>query len=154
MWGNKPNSGSGFIGMLPMGIERRLTGYFDDNRILIDPNECDIMQFDDAFEKPKIDDYCIQMYEGNDVKCIVSYVDVDNKTFDAIINGKGEEMLNIPFSKFKKDNHKMFTKAAKPLIKYLCENHHHHVSVIVTPTNAELLEGIISTREIIEYLKD
>lgn len=47
-----------------------------------------------------------------------------------------------------------FEKAAAPLIKYLCENHHPHVTIIVTPTGAELLEGKISTGEITEHLKD
>jgi hypothetical protein len=47
-----------------------------------------------------------------------------------------------------------FKQAVLPLIKYLCENHHPHVSVIVTPTGAELLEGKQSTGEIKDYLKD
>jgi len=54
------------------------------------------------------------------------------------------------------DYHKIiaFEKACRPLIKYLCENHHPHVSVIVTPTGAELLEGKKTTGEILDYLKD
>ena len=36
---------------------------------------------------------------------------------------------------------KQFEEAAKPLIKFLCENFHPHVMVIVDPTRAELLEG-------------
>ena len=47
-----------------------------------------------------------------------------------------------------------FEKVVRPLIKYLCENHHPHVSVIVTPTNAELLEGVESTGEIMDYVVD
>lgn len=47
-----------------------------------------------------------------------------------------------------------FMEAALPLIKYLCENHHPHVSVIVTPTGAQLLEGLKSTGEILDYIKD
>ncbi len=47
-----------------------------------------------------------------------------------------------------------FEEAARPLIKWLNENCHPHVSVIVTPTNAELLEGLISTGEIMDYVKD
>lgn len=34
-----------------------------------------------------------------------------------------------------------FEEAAKPLMKYLCENHHPHVTVIVTGNICELLEG-------------
>ena len=33
-------------------------------------------------------------------------------------------------------------EAAKPLIKYLCENYHPHVTAIVTPTSVEVMEGI------------
>lgn len=47
-----------------------------------------------------------------------------------------------------------FEDAAKPLIKWLCENHHPHVTAIVTCTNAELLEGIKSTGKILDYVKD
>lgn len=46
------------------------------------------------------------------------------------------------------------TEAAKPLIKYLCENHHPHVTCIVTPTGVELLEGIMSNPKVEEFLKD
>lgn len=34
-----------------------------------------------------------------------------------------------------------FEEAARPLMKYLCENHHPHVTVIVTGNTCELLEG-------------
>jgi hypothetical protein len=47
-----------------------------------------------------------------------------------------------------------FKQAALPLIKYLCENHHPHVTVIVTPTNAELLEGLHSTGPVLDYIPD
>jgi hypothetical protein len=39
-----------------------------------------------------------------------------------------------------------FRKAAEPLIKFICENYHPHVTVIVTPLGAEVLEGIRSIR--------
>ena len=46
-----------------------------------------------------------------------------------------------------------FETASKPLIKFLNDNCHPHVTVIVDTTSAELLEGIesIGTEE---YLKD
>ncbi|WP_223497871.1 hypothetical protein [Serratia sp. JSRIV001] len=45
--------------------------------------------------------------------------------------------------KAKHDQHRNgFEEAAKPLIKWLAENVHPHHTVIVTSTNAELLEGI------------
>lgn len=45
-------------------------------------------------------------------------------------------------------------KAAIPLIKYLNENHHPHVTVIVTPTSVELLEGQMTLPNIYEFIKD
>lgn len=36
-----------------------------------------------------------------------------------------------------------FEKVAKPLIDFLNENYHPHVTVIVTPCSAELMEGLI-----------
>lgn len=33
-------------------------------------------------------------------------------------------------------------EAAKPLIKFLCENYHPHVTAIVTLTSVEVMEGI------------
>jgi hypothetical protein len=51
------------------------------------------------------------------------------------------------------DKQKLFEEAVKPLIKYLNENHNPHVSVIVTPTGAELLSGELSI-ETNEFLKD
>ena len=52
------------------------------------------------------------------------------------------------------DKQESFKEAALPLIKWLCENVHPHNSVIVTCTNAELLESKISTGEVLEFLKD
>jgi len=47
-----------------------------------------------------------------------------------------------------------FIEAARPLMKFLCENYHPHVSVIVTPVDAELLEGVLCTGEIMDYVRD
>lgn len=44
------------------------------------------------------------------------------------------------------EQRKQFEEAAKPLIKFLCENCHPHVTVIVEPTRAELLEGSCSIK--------
>ncbi len=52
------------------------------------------------------------------------------------------------------EQRKQFENAAKPLIKWLCENCSPHVTVVITPTNAELLEGQMSTGEVTEFLKD
>ena len=45
-------------------------------------------------------------------------------------------------------------EAAKPLIKYLCENYNPHVTAIVTGTSIELVEGLISIPKIYDYLID
>lgn len=47
-----------------------------------------------------------------------------------------------------------FEKVARPLIKWLNENYHPHVTAIITPTSAELLEGIIGLPSITDYIKD
>lgn len=48
-------------------------------------------------------------------------------------------------SEKKSENNKVseeLRKASEPLLKYLEENHHPHVTVIVTQNSVELLEGI------------
>ena len=54
----------------------------------------------------------------------------------------------------KKEQKAALLKAAEPLLKYLCENHHPHVAAIVTPTNIELFEGILCTPDVYDYVKD
>lgn len=44
-------------------------------------------------------------------------------------------------------------EASKPLVRFLCENFHPHVYVIVSPTGAELVEGISSVK-IEEFIRD
>ncbi|MDD4352712.1 MAG: hypothetical protein PHU71_07110 [Candidatus Gracilibacteria bacterium] len=41
-----------------------------------------------------------------------------------------------------KEKQQEFEKATEPMIKFLCENCHPHVSVIVDCDTAELLEGV------------
>lgn len=53
-----------------------------------------------------------------------------------------------------KEQQESFKQAAMPMIKWLCENVHPHHTVIVTPINAELLEGKCSTGEVLEFLRD
>ncbi len=45
-------------------------------------------------------------------------------------------------------------EVAKPLIKYLCENYHPHVTAIVTPTGVEVMEGLQSVQDIDEFIVD
>jgi len=47
-----------------------------------------------------------------------------------------------------------FEEVTRPLIKWLCEHHHPHVTVIVTPTDAQLFKGVQSTGRIMDYVKD
>ncbi len=54
---------------------------------------------------------------------------------------------------FNEQQRKDFGEAAKPLIKFLNENCHPHVTVIVDCTSAELTEGVVMFRTE-EYLKD
>jgi len=46
--------------------------------------------------------------------------------------------------RFDKTKQEEFERATSKLIKFLNDNCHPHVSVIVTPTGAELLEGFCS----------
>lgn len=56
-------------------------------------------------------------------------------------------------AKFLKGKRAKFEKAVRPLIKYLCENHHPHTKVIVDCTTAELVEGVM-TEHTTEYVRD
>ena len=44
--------------------------------------------------------------------------------------------------------------ACEPLIKYLNDTQHPHVTVVVTPTSYELLEAIESNPSVFEHLND
>lgn len=45
-------------------------------------------------------------------------------------------------------------EAAKPLIKFLCENYHPHVTAIVNPTSVEVMEGLQVVPNITEFIVD
>jgi hypothetical protein len=47
-----------------------------------------------------------------------------------------------------------FTTASSPLIKWLNDNHHPHVTAIVTSTFSELMESQMATGPIYDYVKD
>jgi hypothetical protein len=49
---------------------------------------------------------------------------------------------------------KTFDEAARPLMKWLCENHHPHITAIVTGTSNELLEGLESNPDVFDYIVD
>lgn len=44
--------------------------------------------------------------------------------------------------------------AARPLMRFMCERYHPHVTAVVTPTSAELLEGLVATRQVTDYVRD
>lgn len=47
-----------------------------------------------------------------------------------------------------------FEELTKPILKYLCENYHPHVTVIITPTSAELLEGLKTIGYVDDFVRD
>jgi len=49
---------------------------------------------------------------------------------------------------------KEFEEIARPMLRFLNDNCYPHVTVIITPTNAELTEGVCSTGHILDYVKD
>ena len=51
-------------------------------------------------------------------------------------------------------NEGKFEELARPMLKYLCENYHPHVTVIITPTSAELLEGLKTIGRVEDYIRD
>ena len=50
-----------------------------------------------------------------------------------------------------KEQLKNFEEAARPLVKYLKEQHHPHVTAVVTAVNAELVEGLMMVSYPYEY---
>ena len=55
--------------------------------------------------------------------------------------------------KFSEEQRKAFESAARPLLRYLNDNHHPHMTAIVTQTTAELVEGQMAFMTE-EYIKD
>lgn len=52
-----------------------------------------------------------------------------------------------------KEQLEQFEEASKPLVKFLCDNFHPHVTVIVQPCGVEILEGSASVK-IEEFIRD
>lgn len=48
---------------------------------------------------------------------------------------------------------KTFNEAVRHVIKWLNENKHPHCAVIITPTCAELLDGVMCTGPVLDYVK-
>ena len=51
------------------------------------------------------------------------------------------------------DKREQFEEACKPLVEFLNDNCHPHVTVVVTPSSAELSEGVCHVL-IQEFIKD
>ena len=64
------------------------------------------------------------------------------------------DAIKIVESFVNKGKVKEFEQLARPMMQYLCENYHPHVTVLITPTNAELLEGKMSTGQIMDHVRD
>ena len=47
-----------------------------------------------------------------------------------------------------------FEEVARGLIKFMAERHHPHTRVILDASNAELLEGMESTGQVMDYIPD
>jgi len=53
-----------------------------------------------------------------------------------------QEQLQKDFQEWLDNRKPSFEESARPLMKYLGENHHPHTSVYITNNRAELLEGL------------
>ena len=47
-----------------------------------------------------------------------------------------------------------FEELTRPILKHLCENYHPNVTVIITPTSAELLEGLKTIGYVDDFIRD
>jgi hypothetical protein len=60
----------------------------------------------------------------------------------------------MQFEDIEKTKTDSFENVVRPVLRYLCENHHPHVTVIITPTTAELVEGIKTIGQVLDYVQD
>lgn len=56
--------------------------------------------------------------------------------------------------KFKESRVNTFDSLSDMGIKYMAEEHHPHMILIITSTNAQIFEGVKSTGEVLKYIKD
>jgi hypothetical protein len=98
---------------------------------------------------PKDYEEVLGMTKENDVY-IVSHKG-DNRWYDERIFSTPRDI--VKWCEITKSNND-FKAAAMPLIKYLSENHHPHVTAIITPTSCELMEGLKLYPMIYDYVVD
>jgi hypothetical protein len=83
--------------------------------------------------------------------------DGDYDTFNAVyedeFNDVAQELVNL-FSLHIVSSSADFKENARPLLKYLAENHHPHTTAIITSTSIELVEGIKAENKIYDYIQD
>ena len=58
-----------------------------------------------------------------------------------------------PDERASREKRESFEDVTRPVMKWLCENVHPHHTIIVTGTDAMLLEGQLATGEILDYVK-
>jgi hypothetical protein len=73
------------------------------------------------------------------------YVILTQEEYDEF-EDEEKEQKKTPESDLLETKQNAFLESAKPLMKYLCENHHPHVSVIIDGTSAELSEGLMTIK--------
>lgn len=125
----------------------------DDVRAMIGDEAADIAIYLDLFCQRagiNLQDAIIRKFnmvsEKKDVPIFLSSrVQVDGKSVNQEHSGNAASL---------NDKNSEFLKACRPLIQYICENHDPHTTAIVTPTGAELLQGVIVTGVIMDYVKD
>ena len=52
------------------------------------------------------------------------------------------------------EQRKEFEEIARPMLKFLNDNCHPHVTVEITATTAQLFEGVCSIGEVMDYVHD
>jgi hypothetical protein len=65
-----------------------------------------------------------------------------------------EHKSSVDNQNIEKDKLQSFEDAARPLIKWMCENKHPMHSAIITGTSCELLESPLSSPKIFDYVTD
>ncbi len=89
-------------------------------------------------------------------QCYEVQIKVGGKTYcfnDSYFVGSGtKNSIIISFNDFIKEvktnvKTRIFSDLCKPLMRYLSDNHHPHCTVILTSTNAELVEGVMAVNK-------
>jgi len=92
---------------------------------------------------------------ANEINDVLNFklLEVNMRNLIGVIKKEHEDTLKMRVHGEELNENK-FEELARPMIKYLCENYHPHVTVIITPTSAELLEGLKSVGRIEDYIRD